>query len=120
VVQFSHFSVKEFLTSDRLATSSADISHFHILLEPAHTVIVKACLGILLRSDNGVGDAEAKSNSPLAKYAAEHWVDHAQFENCRHTYKLGCDLSLTRAMPYFEAWLELYDIDQGWDGFTDQ
>ncbi len=25
VVQFSHFSVKEFLTSDRLATSSADV-----------------------------------------------------------------------------------------------
>ncbi|KAI9443877.1 hypothetical protein H4582DRAFT_1807187, partial [Lactarius indigo] len=44
VVQFSHFSVQEFLTSDRLATSSADISCFHILPEPAHTVIVKACL----------------------------------------------------------------------------
>ncbi|KAI9443859.1 hypothetical protein H4582DRAFT_1846232, partial [Lactarius indigo] len=44
VVQFSHFSVQEFLTSDRLATSSADISCFHILPEPAHTVIAKACL----------------------------------------------------------------------------
>ena len=60
VVQFSHFSVKEFLTSDRLATSSADISHFRILLKPAHTIIVKACLGILLRPNIGVGDAEAK------------------------------------------------------------
>ncbi|KAI9434800.1 hypothetical protein H4582DRAFT_1855632, partial [Lactarius indigo] len=44
VVQFSHFSVQEFLTSDRLATSSAGISCFHVLPEPAHTVIVKACL----------------------------------------------------------------------------
>ncbi|KAI9434794.1 hypothetical protein H4582DRAFT_1881569, partial [Lactarius indigo] len=44
MVQFSHFSVQEFLTSDRLATSSADISRFHILPEPAHTVITKACL----------------------------------------------------------------------------
>src|SRR6266702_3664363 len=35
VVQFAHFSVKEFLTSDRLADLKADISHFHISFEPA-------------------------------------------------------------------------------------
>ncbi|KAI9437139.1 hypothetical protein H4582DRAFT_1776167, partial [Lactarius indigo] len=44
VVQFAHFSVKEFLTSDRLANLEADISLFHIRLEPAHTVIARACL----------------------------------------------------------------------------
>ena len=32
VVQFSHFSVKEFLMSDRLATSTRDISQYHISL----------------------------------------------------------------------------------------
>ncbi|KAH9976776.1 hypothetical protein BGW80DRAFT_1558544, partial [Lactifluus volemus] len=36
VVQFSHFSVKEFLTSPRLACSSRDVSRYHISLEPAH------------------------------------------------------------------------------------
>jgi len=120
VVQFSHFSVKEFLTSNRLATSSADISHFHILLKPAHTVVVKACLGILLRSDNGVGDAEAKNNSPLAKYAAEHWVGHALFEMSTHL-QVEMRHLFDPAMPYFEAWLELYDIDSelGWTGLTD-
>ncbi|KAI9443865.1 hypothetical protein H4582DRAFT_2125881 [Lactarius indigo] len=65
VVQFSHFSVQEFLTSDRLATSSADISCFHILPEPAHTVIVKACLGILLQ--HRVDDAKVRHDSPLAR-----------------------------------------------------
>ncbi|KAI9443989.1 hypothetical protein H4582DRAFT_1872066, partial [Lactarius indigo] len=44
VVQFAHFSVKEFLTSDRLANLEADISLFHIRLEPAHVVIAQACL----------------------------------------------------------------------------
>ncbi|KAH9165746.1 hypothetical protein EDB89DRAFT_1818485, partial [Lactarius sanguifluus] len=44
VVQFAHFSVKEFLTSYRLANFEADISHFHIRLEPAHAVIAQACL----------------------------------------------------------------------------
>ncbi|KAH9028691.1 hypothetical protein EDB85DRAFT_1867679, partial [Lactarius pseudohatsudake] len=44
VVQFSHFSVKEFLLSDRLATSTKDISRYHISLEDANTVIARACL----------------------------------------------------------------------------
>jgi hypothetical protein len=118
VVQFSHFSVKEFLTSDRLATSSADISHFHILPEPAHTVIAKACLGILLRSDNGVSDVDDKSNSPLARYAAEHWVGHAQFEKVSTHLQVGMRRLFDPTMSYFETWLELYDFDHRWFGFS--
>src|SRR6266849_4019148 len=34
IVQFSHFSVKEFLTSSRLATASGEVSNYHIDLEP--------------------------------------------------------------------------------------
>ena len=114
VVQFSHFSVKEFLTSDRLATSSVDVSLFHIPPEPAHTVIVKACLGILLQSDNGVGGAKAKHRSPLAKYAAEHWVSHAQFEQVSTHIQVGMRRLFDSEKPYFRAWLKLYDIDTRW------
>ncbi|KAI9437184.1 hypothetical protein H4582DRAFT_2129609 [Lactarius indigo] len=77
VVQFAHFSVKEFLTSNRLANMAADISRFHIRLEPAHTVITQACLAILLQSDLS---GSVKRSSPLLYYAARHWVGHAQFE----------------------------------------
>jgi hypothetical protein len=49
VVQFSHFSVKEFLTSARLATSSQDVSRYHIALEPAHTILAQACVSVLLQ-----------------------------------------------------------------------
>jgi len=49
VVQFSHFSVKEFLISDRLATSTGDISRYHIVPEDANTILARACLGVLLR-----------------------------------------------------------------------
>ncbi len=117
VVQFSHFSVKEFLTSGRLA-SSADVSDFHIRLEPAHTVIVGACLGILLQSDNGVGDAKAKSSSPLAKYAAKHWVDHAQFGKVSTSAVDGMRRLFDFSKPHFTAWLKLYDIDMRWDDFV--
>jgi hypothetical protein len=57
VVQFSHFSVKEFLTSERLATSSQDISRYHIILEPAHTIMAQACLSTLLRLDSPIEDS---------------------------------------------------------------
>ena len=61
VVQFSHFSVKEFLTSEQLATSSGGTSHYHIELEPAHTILAQACMGVLLQPDN----ASAKRKSYL-------------------------------------------------------
>ena len=46
VVLFSHFSVKEFLTSDRLSAAVRYISFHHIALEPAHTILAQACLGV--------------------------------------------------------------------------
>ena len=46
VVQFSHFSVKEFLTADRLAEPIRDVSRYHIRLEAAHTILAQACLGV--------------------------------------------------------------------------
>ena len=63
VVQFAHFSVKEFLTSDRLAVMKPDISRFHIRLEPAHTTIAQSCLAILFQSDQYGG-----ANSASALY----------------------------------------------------
>ena len=112
VVQFSHFSVKEFLTSDRLAASVADVSYFHIPPRPAHTVIVKACLGILLHShsDKSRGDAKfkAESYSPLTYYAARHWMDHARFEDVSTQIQLGMQRLFDPKNPYFEAWHKLY------------
>jgi hypothetical protein len=79
LVQFLHFSVKEYLTSDRLARSSADVSRYHINLEPAHTILSQACLGILLRLDDRI-DEDNVGDIPLVEYTAQYWVEHAQFE----------------------------------------
>jgi ankyrin repeat protein len=81
VIQFSHFSVKEFLMSDRLAKTNDKISRrYHISLTSAHTVVAQACLGILLHLDASVTEGSPEK-FPLAEYAAEHWVDHARFED---------------------------------------
>ena len=98
VVQFSHFSVKEFLTSDRLAQSSEDVSRYHILLEPAHTLFAQACLSVLLRLDDDINKDSAK-NIPLAGYAARNWVDHAQFENVSSRMRETMEFFLMRTNP---------------------
>jgi len=79
VVQFSHFSVKEFLMSDRLATSTGDISRYHIVPEDANTTLARACLGVLLRDHI---DENGFDTIPLARYAATYWVTHTGQECC--------------------------------------
>jgi len=110
-VQFSHFSVKEFLTSPRLSTSNADVSRFHIYLEPAHTIMARACLGTLLRLDDTCGQDDVGKRFPLARYAAEHWVTHAQFEDVSSHFREGMQLLFDPDKQYFSAWVRIYDID---------
>ena len=115
VVQFSHFSVKEFLTSSRIAGSSADVSRFRILFEPAHTIVAKACLSVLVRlgglvdKDNVEDHVEDKF--PLARYAAEHWVDHARFENVSSHIREGMEQLFDPKKPHFAAWLHIHNVD---------
>ena len=111
VVQFSHFSVKEFLTSPRLASPNRDVSHYHIILEPAHAILAQACLGVLLRLDDGVEENGSGNSSPLARYAARHWVAHAQFQNVSSHVQTAMECLFDPERPYFAAWLQLYDMD---------
>jgi len=110
IVQFSHFSVKEFLMSSRLAESSRDVSRYHILLEPAHTILAQACLGVLLQLDDHI-DRDKIKNFPLAEYAAEHWVKHARVENVSSHIEDGMKCLFDGDKPHFAAWLWVYNED---------
>ena len=106
VVQFSHFSVKEFLTSDRLAIAAEDISFYYISLEPAHTTLAQACLAILLRLDDGTWEVLMRQ-FPLAEYALEHWVDHALFESVSLRIKDGIQDIFDTERPHFSQWIRV-------------
>ncbi|KAH8979310.1 hypothetical protein EDB92DRAFT_1821088 [Lactarius akahatsu] len=110
VVQFSHFSVKEFLTSNRLASSFEEESRFHIRLESAHTILAQASLGVLLRLDKRV-NRNSIVGIPLAQYAARHWIEHVKFENVLSHVKDGVDDLFDADKPHFAAWIWLYDVD---------
>jgi hypothetical protein len=110
IVQFSHFSVKEFLTSPRLATASGEVSNYHIDWEPAHTILAQACLGVLLQIQDDVEGCTPEDH-PLARYAAEYWTTHAQFEEVSSHLHKGMKYLFDANKPHFKVWLTLYDID---------
>ena len=117
VVQFSHFSVKEYLTSDRLARSSVDVSRYHILLEPAHTILAQASLGVLLRLDDSVTGDNA-DDIPLVTYAARHWFDHARFENVASCIRDVMEYFFDADKPHWTAWSQVQMVDESWYNFS--
>ncbi|KAH9957784.1 hypothetical protein BC827DRAFT_1157101 [Russula dissimulans] len=102
IVQFSHFSVKEYLTSARIA--EGQVLQYHIPLEPAHTLITQACLSILLQLDDRMTKEQIK-DFPLAGYAARYWVEHAKVNNVlSQTEDMAKRLFDPRG-SHFSAWL---------------
>jgi hypothetical protein len=111
IVQFSHFSVKEFLTSDRLQTTHIEnVRQYHIPLEPAHTLLAQACLTVLLQLDENV-DKTRLETFALAVYAAEHWVDHAKFQNVVSQIQDTMEHLFDPMKPHFRAWIWIHNTD---------
>ena len=117
-VQFSHFSVKEFLTSDRLSRSSRDVSQYHVALEPAHTILAQACLGVLLRLDDHVIEDNI-DEIPLVEYASRHLFDHAGFEMVSSHIRDAMEYFFDADKPHWTAWSRVQKIDiWWWDWFS--
>ena len=105
IVQFSHFSVKEFLTSDRLQTTHVEnVRQYYVPLEPAHTLLAQACLTVLLQLDENVDKTRLETFS-LAFYAAEHLVDHARFQNVEYQIEDAMEHLFDPMKPHFRAWI---------------
>jgi len=110
IVQFSHFSVKEYLTSDRIANAE-HVSHFHIHPKPAHTLLAKACLSVLFQLDYSMDEAKVRTFR-MAMYAAKHWVEHARFEDVSSYIVDGMDLLFDKDKPHFAIWVWVYHMDR--------
>ena len=113
VIQFSHFSVKEYLTSGQLARAKEHLSYYHILPEPAHAILAHITLSVLLRLDDQI-DRNAITDFPLARYAARYWVDHAKFGDVSSQIHEVMEHMFNPSKPHFASWVWLYDIDRYW------
>jgi len=86
MVTFSHFSVQEYLTGTRIASSAANL--YHLEIQISNHFIAACCLAYLnccnsfdLRDEDFV----------LRKYAWDYWAWHAVSEAGKSTRELGAD-----------------------------
>ncbi len=111
IVQFSHFSVKEFLTSDRFQTS--DIGNnfrYYVPLDDAHMILARACLTVLLQLDEKA-DRRCLATFPLAFYAAQNWVDHAKFGNVTARIQDAMEHLFDPKESHFGTWIWMHDVE---------
>src|SRR6267142_2095817 len=110
VIQFAHFSIKEYLMSKRLAEAKDDdtISRFHVSMTPAHTLVAQACLGVLLHIDESITESDLK-NFPLAEYAAKHLASHARFEGVSPSIQDGMKRLFDPNNRHLAVWVWVYD-----------
>ena len=74
-IRLAHYSVQEYLVSDRMLSSKAAI--YHLEPEPSHANIAQGCLTYLLRlEDPGMEYKALNTMFPLAEYAAQFWWTH--------------------------------------------
>ena len=110
LVQFSHYSVKEFLTSERLAKSDiGNISQFYISQEPAHTILAQSCISTLLQPDIHILDIT--DSYPLAKYAAQNWFHHARCDGVASRIRAGMERLFDPDKKHFAMWISIYNMD---------
>jgi hypothetical protein len=114
IVQFSHFSVKGFLTSDRHGLQTTDVENVRqysttFRWNPAaHTLLAQACLTVLLELDENV-DRKRLETFVLAFYAAEHLVDHAKFQNVISQIQVTMEHLFNPMKPHFRAWIWIHN-----------
>src|SRR5712672_35377 len=114
IVQFSHFSVKEFLTSDRLRTSEVgNLCRYHIPLDAAHTILARVCRAVLLQLDEKV-DKKRIAGFPLAFYSACHWAYHSKYDDTRPEVRRIIEKLLDPRMSYLAAWIWIFDVEVPW------
>jgi ankyrin repeat protein len=113
VIHFSHFSVKEYLMSDRLSKAADRVSRFSVSMAEAHAIVARACLGCLLHLGKKVSLGNLH-HFPLAEYAARNWVEHVRFENVGRSVQDGLKRLFDESRPHFAVWVWIYDLKAPW------
>lgn len=126
-VQLSHYSVREFLMSERIRKGAA--SYFAIHEPEAHLAIAQRCLTYILSFDQPVipGHLHSSSSSltssldeslamayPLLKYAAVEWHSHVRFLPSEYQTRIKSMIFrlLDQENVPFHRWLSIYRLGE--------
>ena len=91
------------------------VRYFSFSEELSHSVISQICLAYLLQFNTSEPHMNLNASSPLAKYAAKHWIIHTH-SSCKNKSHSSSVLSLmmrllTDENNVFMNWVEIYNID---------
>ena len=111
-IHFSHFSVREYLMSSRLAHANGIIPrNYHLSATLAHTLVVRTCLGMLFHLDKDVVTADSLKELSFALYAAGHWADHARLEDVWQNVEDGVKQLFDPSKPHLAVCIWIHNPD---------
>lgn len=111
-VRLEHFSVKEYLESDRIFGSGAD--KFHLENAVGHQLIAQSCLTYLRYYSSSTKKTSTEQDLkefPLLKYAAQSWFYHSALQHDVGNGREALLLQLRRART---DWLLIHQPDNTW------
>lgn len=110
VIRIAHFSVQEYLESDRIKQQEAAV--FALQSAPAHSQIAHICLLYLLEPELSSDELDIArlEEFPLARFAAQFW--HSHYKNASsqtpQVEELARKLFIERTDSFF-TWIKLHD-----------
>ena len=115
IARIAHFSVQEYLQSDRIRQQKA--ATFAIEKGSANAELAQICLAYLLDPtlSDDILDKVKLRDFPLAQYAAMHWYHYYQASQEGKAKTEGLLLRLYRNEGNsFLTWVKLHQIDRSW------
>ena len=117
-LRLAHFSVKEYLVSDRL--KKTPMHRYHITSLSANVFLAKTCLTYLLYLESPtILTANFDLEFPFIEYAAEFWPSHYRYitddVDRKEVDSLGYDLVESKN-TCFISYLSIFNPDISWPG----
>jgi ankyrin repeat protein len=117
VAMLAHYSVKEYLVSDRIQQGQA--ARYSMQAAACHSIIARACLGYLgqlQEPEPRVEDTLGKYK--LAQYSARFWSSHAQKVGDRTAETSRAALTLlSKDNAAYLNWIRIHNPDRSGQGF---
>jgi ankyrin repeat protein len=112
IIALAHYSVQEYLVSDRIKQGPAKQYNMHEA--KCHGVMTDGCLKYLLQLQQPLSKKVIQT-SALARYAAEFWSSHLRQtgEDMERLSQSAMGL-LSTENPAYLTWIQLYNPDSPW------
>ncbi|KAJ6031800.1 NACHT nucleoside triphosphatase [Penicillium herquei] len=110
-MRIAHFSVQEYLLSDRLRQRKSRI--FAMQSSPANSEIAQLCLVYLLEPtlSEGLFDEVKLKEFPFASFAARYWFHHYKNSEEKEPIQKLASKLFKESRKAFASWIRLHDMD---------